>query len=42
MKFALINPPWRFEDSIYFGCHELMPGARPTAAFGMELGQCAL
>lgn len=41
MKFALINPPWRFENSIYFG-HERMPGARPTAASGMELGQCAL
>ena len=20
MKVALINPPWRFENSIYFGC----------------------
>jgi B12-binding domain/radical SAM domain protein of rhizo-twelve system len=22
MKFALINPPWTFEGSIYFGCRE--------------------
>ncbi len=22
MKFALVNPRWRFEGSIYFGCHE--------------------
>jgi anaerobic magnesium-protoporphyrin IX monomethyl ester cyclase len=22
MKIALINPPWRFENSIYFGCRE--------------------
>lgn len=22
MRFALINPPWRFEGSIYFGCRE--------------------
>jgi B12-binding domain/radical SAM domain protein of rhizo-twelve system len=22
MKFALINPPWSFEGSIYFGCRE--------------------
>ncbi len=22
MKVALINPPWRFENSIYFGCRE--------------------
>jgi len=22
MKYALINPPWRFEGSIYFGCRE--------------------
>ena len=22
MKYALINPPWSFEGSIYFGCRE--------------------
>ena len=22
MKFALINPPWSFHGSIYFGCRE--------------------
>jgi anaerobic magnesium-protoporphyrin IX monomethyl ester cyclase len=22
MKFSLINPPWTFEGSIYFGCRE--------------------
>ncbi len=22
MRFALINPPWNFEGSIYFGCRE--------------------
>jgi anaerobic magnesium-protoporphyrin IX monomethyl ester cyclase len=22
MKVALVNPPWSFEGSIYFGCHE--------------------
>ena len=22
MKIALINPPWSFEGSIYFGCRE--------------------
>lgn len=22
MKFALINPPWSFQDSIYFGCRQ--------------------
>ena len=22
MKFALVNPPWTFEGSIYFGCRE--------------------
>lgn len=22
MKVALVNPPWRFENSIYFGCRE--------------------
>ncbi len=22
MRYALINPPWHFEGSIYFGCHE--------------------
>jgi anaerobic magnesium-protoporphyrin IX monomethyl ester cyclase len=22
MRYALINPPWSFEGSIYFGCHE--------------------
>ena len=22
MRFALINPPWDFEGSIYFGCRE--------------------
>src|SRR5690554_4921997 len=22
MKLALVNPPWRFEGSIYFGCRE--------------------
>jgi len=22
MRFALVNPNWRFEGSIYFGCHE--------------------
>ena len=22
MKVALVNPPWRFEHSIYFGCRE--------------------
>jgi len=22
MRFALINPPWDFENSIYFGCQE--------------------
>jgi B12-binding domain/radical SAM domain protein of rhizo-twelve system len=22
MKFALVNPPWHFEGSIYFGCRE--------------------
>src|SRR5437763_3729164 len=22
MKFALINPPWTFDGSIYFGCRE--------------------
>ncbi|SCZ56197.1 TIGR04295 family B12-binding domain-containing radical SAM protein [Thiohalomonas denitrificans] len=22
MRYALINPPWRFDGSIYFGCHE--------------------
>ena len=22
MKVALINPPWSFEGSIYFGCRE--------------------
>ena len=22
MKVALVNPPWRFEGSIYFGCRE--------------------
>src|SRR5690348_9509280 len=22
MKFSLINPPWNFEGSIYFGCRE--------------------
>jgi anaerobic magnesium-protoporphyrin IX monomethyl ester cyclase len=22
MKVALVNPPWRFDDSIYFGCRE--------------------
>src|SRR5436309_6105336 len=22
MKFALVNPPWSFDGSIYFGCRE--------------------
>ena len=22
MKFALVNPPWTFDGSIYFGCRE--------------------
>jgi anaerobic magnesium-protoporphyrin IX monomethyl ester cyclase len=22
MKYALVNPPWSFEGSIYFGCRE--------------------
>jgi hypothetical protein len=22
VKFALINPPWHYEGSIYFGCRE--------------------
>ena len=22
MRVALVNPPWRFEHSIYFGCRE--------------------
>ena len=22
MRFALVNPPWTFEGSIYFGCRE--------------------
>ncbi len=22
MRFALVNPPWNFEGSIYFGCRE--------------------
>ena len=22
MKFALVNPDWNFEGSIYFGCQE--------------------
>src|SRR3982751_185830 len=22
MKFALVNPPWTFDRSIYFGCRE--------------------
>ena len=22
MKIALVNPPWTFEGSIYFGCRE--------------------
>ena len=22
MKVALVNPPWSFEGSIYFGCRE--------------------
>src|SRR6202012_5268861 len=22
MKVALVNPPWRFDGSIYFGCRE--------------------
>ena len=22
MRFALVNPPWAFEGSIYFGCRE--------------------
>ena len=22
MKIALVNPPWSFEGSIYFGCRE--------------------
>ena len=22
MKLALVNPPWSFEGSIYFGCRE--------------------
>ena len=22
MRFSLINPPWSFEGSIYFGCRE--------------------
>ena len=22
MRFALVNPPWSFDGSIYFGCRE--------------------
>ena len=22
MRFALVNPPWTFDGSIYFGCRE--------------------
>ena len=33
MRVALVNPPWSFEQSIYFGCRE--------AHLPLELGYCA-
>ncbi len=32
MKVALVNPPWDFEGSIYFGCRE--------PHLPLELGAC--
>ena len=32
MKVALVNPPWTFEGSIYFGCRE--------PHLPLELGYC--
>ena len=33
MRLALVNPPWTFEGSIYFGCHD--------PHLPLELGYCA-
>ena len=32
MRVALVNPPWHFENSIYFGCRE--------PHLPIELGAC--
>ena len=45
MKVALVNPPWHFENSIYFGCREPhLPdrARRRTAAAGSVAGHQVL
>ena len=34
MKVALVNPAWRFDNSIYFGCRE--------PHLPLELGACSV